>query len=180
MDSSAVWQQRIWSFERDLQRGVKENWFRCRGRTSQVRQRHVELSSNRNSRWWWTNQRHTRPWVHSPCVVRGAEEVLIFPGWEITQMRIPPLLLFLFRRGGKKVPPSVGLLFQDTFKEETVGGCWHCRVVVALPKCGANIHPGPVVSFLLNPLWTSNSFLGRRSQKFKLSLRIILDAKNTN
>lgn len=73
-----------------------------------------------------------------------------------------------------------GLVFQDIFKEETVGGCWHRHAVLPLPKYGGSNNSVAAANFKHNQLSTSNRFLGQRSQKLRQAQWIIFEAKNTN
>lgn len=79
-------------------------------------------------------------------------------------MSIPSLLQFFCEE--KKKDATKGLLFQDIFKEETVGGCWQCHAMLPLPKYGGSIHSELVANFQQNPL---SYFLGQGSKKFKQS-----------
>lgn len=81
--------------------------------------------------------------------------------------------------GGGEKDATTGLLFQDNFKEETVGGCWHCHVELPLPKIWRKYSFRACCEFPAKPalnikhvFWTTIKEMHCRG--------IILDAKYTN
>lgn len=182
MDSWAIWQRRIWSLEWDLRWGVRENWFRAEAEPVRCsgsmlnNQTGIVTGDEQIS----DTHEHTHASGHTHRVWYESQKRFdIFWGWEKKHRWVFPLCS-CSSLGKKKTDATKGLLFQDIFKEETVGGCWRRNAVLPLPKYGGNIHLEPIAIFQQNPLSASNSFLGQGSQKFKQSQWIIWDSKNTN
>lgn len=110
-DSWAVWKNKVQSL--DVQRRVRENWCWC-----MLNWLEAGVVTG-NEQFSYTH--HTPLRALTMCGL-GQRPGLILSDWEIAKMNISSLLTFFFR----KKDATKGLIFQDIFKEKTVGGCWHC------------------------------------------------------
>ena len=172
-DSWAVWQQGICSLQWDLQWRVKGKLIPVLRQNESWK--HVELPSNRNSHWVMNNSvthTHASGWAHHVwCESRRKFDILGLGNSTDQNSLFAPVPL-----SGEK-DATKGRIFQDIFKEGTVGGGWHCHAASPPPS---KIWRNRPCCEWRNSVSTSNSFLGQRLEKSKQSLRVILDAKNTN
>lgn len=110
-DSWVVWKNKIQSL--DVQWRVGENWCWCLLNWLKV----GVVTANEQ----FSHTHHTPLGALTICGL-SQRAGLILSNWEVAQMNIPSLLMLFFQ----KKDGTKGLIFQDSFKEKTVGGCWHC------------------------------------------------------